>query len=141
MYSSVAFDYNQNTPAAGNDRAETETYTTTKWGALVLDVSDKIPTIIYCCDTICDYTGFSKEELLEQAFDILSGPSTSKESVEMLEFMFSNILAGTVNFTHYRKDGSAFDHRLKLTPLKDSDHELTAWLVEANYVEKVSWIN
>lgn len=140
MFASVALDDRHELFSADTCGTEPPTMTS-KWGALLLDVSEGTPKIIHCCDTICDYTGFTQEELLDQTFSALNGPETSIESIEMLEFLIANTLAGIVNFTHYRKDGSAFDHRLKVTPLKDSDDQLTAWLVEANYVEKISWLN
>lgn len=101
---------------------------------LILSVDDDKETIIHCADELLEYTGYSAEELFGQNVDFLSGPATAPEARNMHNDLISKSIPGTVHILHHRKDGSAFEHRLRYTPMPTKDSRKILWLIETAFI-------
>jgi PAS domain S-box-containing protein len=83
---------------------------------------------IYINDAFCKETGYKKEELIGQNPRILQGEQSNRELLTQLKKEIAqghNFVGQTVN---YKKDGTPYYVKWSISPLKNSDNEIIAFM-------------
>ncbi|PQO43926.1 PAS domain S-box protein [Blastopirellula marina] len=79
------------------------------------------PQIVFVNDAICRITGYQPEELLRKTPQIFHGDRTCAESINRLLQAIRTERPFQAELVYYRKDGSAYDAEIAVTPLFDAN--------------------
>lgn len=91
-------------------------------GSLITDADKRI---IYANAAIRTITGYSEEELLGKNCNMLQGPETDVDTIQLMRDSFAAGITFQGDILNYRKDGAPFWNSLTITPLKDESGEVT----------------
>ena len=86
------------------------------------------PTILYVNPAFCRMTGYAPEDVIGKTPRILQGPLTDRAVLNRVRECLANeerFVGETVN---YRKDGSPYNIRWSIAPIRDADGNLTHWV-------------
>ncbi len=86
------------------------------------------PCVRRCNPAFCTMTGYSEEELLGQSLRILQGPETDRAVIDRLS---RNIRAGEFfegSTTNYRKNGVPYIVRWNISPVRDPEGAIVAYV-------------
>jgi PAS domain S-box-containing protein len=89
------------------------------------NLSDSGPEIQYVNDAMTKLTGYDEEELLGRTLRLLQGPKTDLSLLDRLKNRLCEgkpFVGETVN---YRKDGSPYHLRWRVTPIRNEDGAIT----------------
>lgn len=93
--------------------------------------------IIFVNAAMCRISGYMAHELIGQPAAVLLGKMINQNAVEQ---MHSELMAGracNLELLHYRKDGTAYDAELFITPLYDHEGNLTNYVsIERDITER-----
>ncbi|RZK59277.1 MAG: PAS domain S-box protein [Pedobacter sp.] len=97
-------------------------------GVLITDASETKPSIIYVNQAMVNMSGYTKEELIGSAPDILHG--SNHEQKELLKFKQALIskTATKVELINYTKAGDNYYVSVSLSPIFGEDGELIRWI-------------
>jgi PAS domain S-box-containing protein len=86
------------------------------------------PKIRYVNKAMTEMTGYSEEELMGRTPRLLQGPETDREALDRLKETLSrgeSVVDETVN---YRKDGTPYHLRWRITPIWDEEGDVTHYV-------------
>lgn len=88
------------------------------------DLSEGGPRIVLCNPAFCAMTGYTREELIGQGFQILQGPDTDRELMGRLKdcLLSGQFWAGST--TNYRKDGTPYKVEWNISPVIDGESNI-----------------
>ena len=115
----------------------TDEYLKAVYAGGIVSRGDLKGRITYVNDALCEYTGYSREELIGKSHSIFRHPNTPKE---VFRQMWSTIQKGDVwhgLFKNVRKDGSTFYANITLVPIKDEHDEIIEYLALRNDVTEL----
>ncbi|QDU78777.1 Blue-light photoreceptor [Polystyrenella longa] len=81
--------------------------------------------IIYANKAFYQLTGYSAEDVIDHNCRFLQGSETNPATVEQIREAIKNSREVTVEILNYRKDGTTFWNRLRITPILDADNRVT----------------
>lgn len=84
--------------------------------------------LIYINEGFERLTGYSREDALGKNCRFLQGEKTDEKAVEEIRQAIRKGESCTVELLNYKKDGSPFWNRLSITPLINSDKEVTHYV-------------
>lgn len=79
------------------------------------------PTIIAANQAFTRLTGYTPEEVIGQTPKMLQGTGTDEETRAKTRQAIDRRKGGNVTLVNYRKNGSAYDCELTLSPIRDED--------------------
>ena len=94
----------------------------------IVSKSDTRGTIVYVNDTLCEKTGYTKEELVGQPHNIFRHPNTPKS---VFRDMWNTIKGGNIYhglFKNKRKDGTSFYANITIVPIKNENNEIIEYV-------------
>jgi PAS domain S-box-containing protein len=86
------------------------------------------PEIQYVNEAMTEMTGYSEDELVGRTPRMLQGPKTDRDALDRLREQLSNgetVVDETVN---YRKDGTPYHLRWRITPIWNEEGDLTHYV-------------
>lgn len=86
------------------------------------------PEIVYVNRAFCEHTGYSSGELLGRTPRMLQGPDSDRGVLDQMRNTLEHEEDFVGGVTNYRKDGSRFQMEWRISPVRDSDGELTHWI-------------
>lgn len=93
--------------------------------------------ITYVSDDFVKLTGYPVEEILGVNCRFLTGPETSKETIQIIKHGLETEQDITVCLLNYRKNGEKFWNQLFISPLRDSEGKAIRYLgVQSEVSEK-----
>lgn len=104
-------------------------------GITVADMTTEDEPLIYVSDSFVEMTGYPRDEALGRNCRFLQGEATREEPVEKMRTAINAGESVTVVLRNHRKNGSMFWNRVTLTPIRNTNGELTHFL---GYQEDVS---
>jgi len=90
-------------------------------GVTILDSTQADAPSVYVNERFLELTGYSRAEVLDSGYRLLVGSETRQEQVERIEQAIAETVPAAVELRNYRRDGTAFWNRVRLTPLSDGD--------------------
>lgn len=97
-------------------------------GILITDAQQKDNPVIYCNSTFEKITGYSCEEVLGTNPRFLHNRGEDQVEVAKMTRAIKNGDKCRVQVRNYKKDGTLFWNEVSITPIKNSDGEITHWL-------------
>jgi len=97
-------------------------------GIIITDARAKDTPIIYANPAFSQMTGYSREELIGRNPRILQGPETDPEAIESIRRALREAQPCLVTLKNYRKDGTIFWNELFISPVRDSQGNLTHFI-------------
>jgi diguanylate cyclase (GGDEF)-like protein/PAS domain S-box-containing protein len=94
-------------------------------GIILADANRKITYVNPASEKL---TGYSLAELLGKSCSLLQGPDTDQEQIQRLRIALENHQAFNGELLNYRKDGAVFWNELTITPIFNSQGQLTQYL-------------
>ena len=111
------------------DQVKLLTESVANLGEGVLITSDHLdwpgPQIVFVNDALCRITGYSAEELIGKSPRILQGDGSDRETLERIKSELSANRAVLAELVNYRKDGTAYDAEVFITPLFNAEGHRT----------------
>ncbi len=91
-------------------------------------ITDKNKNITYTNQAIRQLTGYSAEEMLGQSYALLHGKNTNPEQILQMREMLNQCKAFQGEVINYRKDGSEFWNGLIISPIFDTQGNLSQFV-------------
>lgn len=117
-------------------------------GVLITDASTTEPLIIYVNQAMVDMSGYTKEELIGSAPDILHGANSKQKELLKLKHAIATKTATKVELINYTKRGDSYHVSISLSPVFGEDGELIRWISiqrdvsdQYRYVEQIKLQN
>ncbi len=95
---------------------------------VIADYRQKGIPLIYVNRTFEEITGYAASEVIGKNCRFLQGQERNQKAREIIRHAVKNGERCRVILRNFRKDGSAFINQLTLSPLKNSDGEITHYL-------------
>ncbi len=96
--------------------------------------------LIYCNSAMETLTGYSLEELLGKNCRMLQGPDTDPETVRTVHDAVAMQTECRVTILNYRKDGTPFWNDLHISPVEDTNGEVTHFVgVQSDVSERIRY--
>jgi diguanylate cyclase (GGDEF)-like protein/PAS domain S-box-containing protein len=86
------------------------------------------PFIRRCNRAFCDMTGYSPDEVLGQTPKILQGPETDRKVIDRLRRCITSGEYFEGSTTNYRKDGTPYVVQWNISPVRDDDGSIVAFI-------------
>lgn len=96
----------------------------TTTGVVLTDPNQADNPVIFINPAFTAMTGYTRKEVLDRAFTMLSGEETDRETLQALDNAIAEARSASVEVLHYGKDGTAFWSRVQLSPVRDDDGTL-----------------
>jgi len=100
----------------------------TSCGIVISDARQPDTPIIYCNPAFEKITGYSREEIIGKNCRFLQGSDTDTQTLEQIRKSLKEGTECQVVLKNYRKDGTAFWHELKISPIRDASGCLTHFI-------------
>ncbi|MGB7443570.1 MAG: PAS domain-containing protein [Coleofasciculaceae cyanobacterium] len=100
----------------------------TSCGIVISDARQPKNPIIYCNQAFLDITGYSRQEVLGRNCKFLQGEGTEEDVIEQIRQSIKTHQECHVVLKNYRKDGTLFWNELTISPVKDSNGQLTHFI-------------
>ncbi|MBD2312070.1 PAS domain-containing protein [Desertifilum sp. FACHB-1129] len=97
-------------------------------GVVISDMQHPKQPLIYCNPAFEKLTGYAQSEILGRNCRFLQGPETDPETVEELRQCIRERRDGRVILRNYRKDGTPFWNELRISPVRDSEGQVTHYI-------------
>jgi len=97
-------------------------------GILIVDATKKDLPIIFANKGFYLITGYEPSEVIGKNPRFLKGPHTNDKSANVIVDCIKNKKKGSANVLNYKKDGSTFWNHFSISPIWDSDGNLTHWI-------------
>jgi sigma-B regulation protein RsbU (phosphoserine phosphatase) len=97
-------------------------------GIIITDARKKDHPIIYANPAFSQMTGYSREELIGLNPRILQGPETDPEAIEGIRQALREEKPWLTTLKNYRKDGTTFWNELFISPVRDTQGNLTHYI-------------
>jgi PAS domain S-box-containing protein len=97
-------------------------------GIIITDARQSDNPIIYANPAFAQMTGYSREELIGLNPRILQGPETDPEDIESIRKALRESQSCLITLKNYRKDGMIFWNELFISPVRDSQGNLTHYI-------------
>lgn len=98
-------------------------------GEGVMITSDELdwpgPKIVFVNEAMCQMAGYTAEEMLGNTPRIMQGPKTNRQELDRLRKELARGRSCVVELVNYRKDGSAYDTELFITPIYNAEGKRT----------------
>src|SRR5918993_947656 len=105
--------------------------TNTTDAVLIAELSEETPSglkIVYANEGFTRMSGYSQEELLDKAPDILHGEKTSADEIERLATAFKMKESCQVEMISYKKTGEEFWLNFSVSPVLDDLGQISHWV-------------
>lgn len=107
-------------------------------GIIICDARDPNLPITFANSGFTNITGYSQEEVLGRNCRFLQGPETDFETVEIIRKGIRRQESVRVLIKNYRKDRSAFWNEVYITPVRDQNNEVIAFVgVQVDLTEQI----
>lgn len=100
----------------------------TRNGVVITDASKADNPIIYTNPAFTEITGYSAEEILGQNCRFLQGDDRAQPALQELRLAIQKGEAIKTVLRNYKKDGTRFFNELSVSPVKDKDGTLLAFI-------------
>jgi len=108
-------------------------------GVTLADPDLEDAPIVYANKAFERLTGYSQEEIIGHNCRFLQGNDREQEAREQIRKAMANQEGVEVTLRNYKKDGSLFHNRLKITPLFDKKQRVIYYLgVQYDITEQVN---
>ncbi|MDD5460372.1 MAG: SpoIIE family protein phosphatase [Methylococcales bacterium] len=97
-------------------------------GIIITDARQTDNPIIYANPAFAHMTGYSREELIGLNPRILQGPETDPEAIKSIQKAVCEMQPCLITLKNYRKDGASFWNELFISPVLDSQGNLTHYI-------------
>lgn len=97
-------------------------------GIIITDARQRDNPIIYANPAFAQMTGYSREELIGLNARILQGPETDPQAIESIRKALREAQPCLITLKNYRKDGMSFWNELFISPVRDSQGNLTHFI-------------
>ncbi|NES94221.1 MAG: PAS domain S-box protein [Desertifilum sp. SIO1I2] len=97
-------------------------------GVVISDMQHPKQALIYCNPAFEKLTGYAQAEILGRNCRFLQGPETDPATVEELRQCIRERRDGRVILRNYRKDGTPFWNELRISPVRDSEGQVTHYI-------------
>lgn len=97
-------------------------------GISIADMSYDDQPLIYVNKAFEDITGYTSDEILGNNCRFLQGADYQKREIDIIREAINNAAPCEVTLRNYRKNGEAFWNRLTLSPVKNSNDQLTHFI-------------
>lgn len=91
-------------------------------------ISDEKGSYTYTNRAFQEITGYAKDDLIGKSYSILQGPDSDQDTIQKIKNFLNNQLPFQVEILNYRRDGSTFWNDLSISPVKNSQGELTQYV-------------
>ena len=98
---------------------------TTRMPMIVTDPSQHDNPIVFVNDAFLKLTGYRRDEILGRNCRFLQGAATNDEDITRVRNAIARREAIEIDLLNYRKDGSTFWNRLLISPVFDTEGNLT----------------
>lgn len=106
-------------------------------GITITDSRKKDNPIIYANEGFEKLTGYSKEEVVGKNCRFLQEDDRDQDALDDIRFFISEGKEGHAPIRNYRKDGSLFWNDLNISPIRDSEGEITHFVGIQNDVTEL----
>ena len=97
----------------------------TRMPMLITDPSRPDNPIVFVNDSFSKLTGYTREEILGRNCRFLQGPETSREDIARIRDAIERRVPIEIDLLNHKKNGEVFWNRLLISPVFDSDGQLT----------------
>ncbi len=95
------------------------------------------PRIEYANQAFVEMTGYQRDEILDETPRILQGPKTDRAVLDSIRTALEDETAWEGETFNYRKDGTSYQVRWSLTPVRGEDGQVERWAsVQQDVTEK-----
>ncbi|MBL0157175.1 MAG: PAS domain S-box protein [Bryobacterales bacterium] len=109
-------------------------------GVIITDARRPDGPIIYCNPAFERITGYQAAEVMGHNCRFLQGPGTDPAAMAQLRQAIADGVDVSVKLLNYRKDGTPFYNRLRVSPVRDSDGGVTHFIgIQEDITEQVEW--
>jgi len=98
-------------------------------GVTIVDSAQADAPSVYVNERFLELTGYSRSEVLGAGYRLLVGSETRREQVRRIERAMADGIPAVVDLRNYRKDGTMFWSRVRLTPLADDSGAVDSYLL------------
>jgi PAS domain S-box-containing protein len=92
---------------------------------IIADASSPGFPVTYVNKAFEKLTGYSAHEMIGTSCKLLQGPETDPKTTEKIRTALGELRPISVTILNYRKDGTQFYNRLSLSPITNSDNNIT----------------
>ena len=108
-------------------------------GIVIVDTRQAGHPVIFVNPAFEAITGYSEEEVIGRNCRFLQGEESEQPGLTILRDSIQNQVGCTVNLKNYRKDGSLFWNELSISPIRDSQGELSHYIgIQTDVSERLS---
>ncbi|WP_302080521.1 PAS domain S-box protein [Salinibaculum rarum] len=111
-----------------NLNLKTRAMDTAPIGVVITDPSQPDNPIVYANEQFEEVTGYSESDVVGRNCRFLQGEETSEASIAKMRDAIAAHEPVSVELRNYRKDGTEFWNRVEITPVRDSDGEVTHYV-------------
>ncbi len=86
------------------------------------------PEIVYVNEAFCRMSQYSREELIGNTPRLLQGPETDREMLDELKSSLKKGQSYSASTINYKKDGTPYRVRWRISPVRDTNGEITHWV-------------
>ena len=91
----------------------------------IIDASDKQKRFTYASPAFCEITGYTDEKITKSNMNMFTGPKTSMNVLDKIDYALNECQKETVKIMNYRSDGSSFWNRVLIQPIFDQEGNFT----------------